>query len=44
MGELTWECFCYLADVEPTFPYREINTRRGVKIKEAYEILDEIGR
>lgn len=31
-------------ELEPSFPYRDITIRRGVDMKEHYELQSEIGR
>ncbi|TMW40036.1 hypothetical protein DOY81_014884, partial [Sarcophaga bullata] len=31
-------------ELEPAFPYRDVNIQRGVDANELYEILGEVGR
>jgi hypothetical protein len=33
-----------LSELEPSFPYREVNFRRNVDVKEFYDLQTEVGR
>jgi hypothetical protein len=33
-----------LSELEPSFPYREVNFRRNVDMKEFYDLEVEVGR
>jgi len=34
----------YVSELEPSFPYREVNFRRNVDMKEFYDLEVEVGR
>jgi myosin-light-chain kinase len=34
----------HVAEVEPSFPYRDVNIHRGVDMKELYDLKSELGR
>lgn len=34
----------FFIDVELKFPYRDVSIKRGVNVKDDYDLLDEIGR
>jgi hypothetical protein len=36
--------FQHVAEVEPSFPNRDVNIHRGVALKELYDLKSELGR
>jgi myosin-light-chain kinase len=33
-----------VAELEPSFPYRDVSIQRGVDMKELYDLQSELGR
>lgn len=37
-------CFFFLLEIQPPFPSRDVNVRKGVNPKDHYDMVEEIGR